>query len=699
MKIEETGKNKVVSDTTDPVAAYNEFIREFRNEEGNYIYRQQIQEMTVEGEISLKVDFADVIKFNPDLARKTIDEPKEFIVAGNRAVAEVVEIEDSDYAFTTRDFFIRFYNMAEGETISLREIRAEHVGKLVMLNGIITRATEVKPLLIEGFFQCQNCNEIMIKTQEEGRYNPPHHCENPGCGRAGPFKLLTEESKFIDWQKICIQERPENLPPGQMPRSVTILLTNDMVDTVRPGDRLAVVGVLKSIPDFSQKTSGKLATFHINMNTNYILPEEKEFESIEISEEEEQEILELARDPWIHKKIIDSIAPSIYGNEDIKESIALLLFGGIPKVLPDGLKIRGESNILMIGDPGTAKSQILRYVASLAPRGLYTSGKGTSAAGLTVAVLRDSDTGDFTLEAGALVLADRGVCCIDELDKMRKEDRSSIHEALEQRTVSVAKAGIVATLNARCSIIAAANPKFGRYIPSRSAAENINLPVTILSRFDLIWIVRDEPEGDSDQIKAKHILRLHTVGVAEKEAPIDKELIRKYISYAKQNSKPVLSEEASKRLEEFYLEMRKAGETSDSPIAITARQLESLIRLTESNARMALRSECSIDDAEAAIRILKESLKQVGIDPETGKYDIDVVMVGTSSSTRSKIETLMDIISEMEVENKGQAVSIERVIEKAQDYGMNREFIERNIERMRQDGMLFQPKAGYIKRT
>ncbi len=689
----------MVSDTTDPVAAFNEFIREFRDENGNYIYREQIQQMTVEGEISLKVDFTDVIKFNPELARRSIDEPKEFLEAGNRAVTEVVEIEDSDYAFTTREFFIRFFNMGESEIIPLRGIRTEHVGKLVMLYGITTRATVVKPLLIEGFFQCQNCQEIMILPQEEGRYNPPHHCQNPGCGRAGPFKLLTEESKFVDWQKVTIQERPENLPPGQMPRSVSVLLKHDMVDKVRPGDRISVIGVLQSIPDFSKKTPGKLATFHINMNANYVIPEEQDLESLEISEEEEQIILDLAKDPWIHTKIVDSLAPSIYGYRDIKESLALLLFGGIPKELPDGLKIRGESNILLIGDPGTAKSQILRYIATLAPRALYTSGKGSSAAGLTVAVLRDQDTGEFTLEAGALVLSDRGVCCIDELDKMRKEDRSSIHEAMEQRTVSVAKAGIVATLNARCSILAAANPKLGRYIPSRSAAENINLPVTILSRFDLIWIVRDEPEADVDKVKAQHILRLHTAGVTEKEPPISKEILKKYISYAKLNSSPRLSDEAAKRLEEFYLEMRKAGEASDSPIAITPRQLESLIRLTESHARMALRSEASIEDAEAAVRLLSVSLRQVGIDPETGKLDIDVVMVGTSSSTRSKIETLMDLIAEMELENKGQAVPIDRIIEKAHDFGMTKDFIERNIERMRQDGMLFQPKAGFVKRT
>jgi replicative DNA helicase Mcm len=688
----------LVSDTSDPVAAFNEFIREFRDENGNYIYRQKIQEITVQGGISLHIDFDDIIKFNPELARRTIDEPEEFTIAGNEAVKQVVEIEDADYAFNIRDFFLRMFNLADSETIPLRNIRSEHVGKLIMLSGIITRATVVKPLLVEGVFLCQSCNEeYIIKPQEDNRYSPPLRCSNPACGRSGPFKLMTEDSKFIDWQKITIQERPEDLPPGQMPRSVTVMLTNDKVDTVRPGDRVSVVGVLKSIPDFSMKSAGKLATFHMNMHSNNVIPEEQEFETLEITEEEEKEILELARDPWIHKKIVESIAPSIYGNEDIKESIALLLFGGVPKVLPDGLKIRGESNLLMIGDPGTAKSQMLRYVATLAPRALYTSGKGTSAAGLTVAVLRDAETGEFTLEAGALVLSDRGVCCIDELDKMRKEDRTSIHEALEQRTVSVAKAGIVATLNARCSILAAANPKLGRYVPHRSAAENINLPVTILSRFDLIWIVRDEPETDSDKVKAKHILRLHTAGVTEREPPINKELLRKYIKYAKLNAKPKLSDEAASRLEEYYLEMRDAGETSDSPIAITARQLESLIRLTESHARMALRDEASIEDAEAAIRLLKESLRQVGIDPVTGRQDIDTIMVGTTASTRSKYETLLNLIAEMEAETQGKAVSVEALIERGDNYGLTRDFITKNIENMLQEGMLFRPKAGFIK--
>ncbi|NHJ47410.1 MAG: minichromosome maintenance protein MCM [Asgard group archaeon] len=691
----------MVVDPREKKEAFTEFIREFRDEEGNYIYRQRIQEMTVQDEISLEVDFNDLIKFSPQLAEFAINEPEEYVNAGDEAVLDVIKIEDIEYAEAKNKFFIRFYNLTESETISLRSIRSEHVGRFIMLTGIITRATVVKPLLVVGHFQCLSCiEEYIVVHQEDQRFTPPLRCTNPSCGKAGPFKLLVESSSFIDWQKINIQERPEDLPPGQMPRSVSVLITNDMVDIVRPGDRVSVIGVLKSVPDFSMKKSGKLATFHINMHSNNVVPEEKEYDSIEISEEEEQIILELSRDPWVHKKIIESIAPSIYGNEDIKESIALLLFGGVAKELQDGLKIRGESNILMIGDPGTAKSQMLRYVATLAPRALYTSGKGTSAAGLTVAVLRDAETGEFTLEAGALVLSDRGVCCIDELDKMRKEDRSSIHEALEQRTVSVAKAGIVATLNARCSIIAAANPKLGRYVPHRSAAENINLPVTILSRFDLIWIVRDEPEAGSDKIKAEHILRLHTAGVTEREPEIDKDLLKKYISYAKLNCKPKLSEEAARRLEEYYLEMRDAGEDArDSPIAITARQLESLIRLTESHARIALRNEATIDDAEAAIRLLRESLRQVGIDPESGKPDIDVIYSGTTTTKRSRIDQLNKLIQELEDESKNQMVSIDDLVERGAGLGLDRDYIEKNLEQMKNYGEIYFPKQGFVRRV
>ncbi|MEM2961246.1 MAG: minichromosome maintenance protein MCM, partial [Candidatus Bathyarchaeia archaeon] len=307
-----------------------------------------------------------------------------------------------------------------------------------------------------------------------------------------------------------------------------------IVDTARPGDRVFVVGVVGAEATSYPRT-GKTRAFTLYLDANFIEAAGKEAESLFISPEEEEQILRLAKDPWIHQKVIRSIAPSIYGYEHIKEAIMYLLFGGVPKSLPD-INIRGEINTLLIGDPGTAKSQLLRYVQRIAPRGLYTSGRGTTAAGLTAAVL-PSPTGGMTLEAGALVLADKGIACIDEIDKMRAEDRVAIHEAMEQHTISVAKGGIVATLNARTAILAAANPALGRYDPYRTVAENISLPVTILSRFDLIFVLRDVPEKEYDAQMSEHLLKLHMKEAPPAEPPIPPELLRKYIAYAKSTVK------------------------------------------------------------------------------------------------------------------------------------------------------------------
>src|SRR5213594_3983154 len=336
----------------------------------------------------------------------------------------------------------------------------------------------------------------------------------------------------------------------------------------------------------------------------------KETEVVEITPEDEKKILEAAADPWIHRNLVSSLAPSIYGYDDIKEGVLYLLFGGVPKHMPDGINIRGDSNTLIIGDPGTAKSQLLQYVSRIAPRGLYTSGRGTTAAGLTAAVLREK-TGGMVLEAGAMVLADKGVACIDELDKMRPDDRVAIHEALEQQTVSVAKGGIVATLNARAAVLAAANPSLGRYEPHRNVSENINLPVTILSRLDLIFILKDMPEQEADSRMSEHILALHRSKVSPEAAPFAPDFLRKYISYAKRII-PVLSSEAVIELRDFYLKMRAKG-GAEAAVAITPRQLEALVRISEARARAFLRDHVTVEDAKSAIRIMTVSLSDVGV--------------------------------------------------------------------------------------
>jgi replicative DNA helicase Mcm len=548
---------------------------------------------------------------------------------------------------------------------------------------------------MEAAFKCKWCGAMSHVAQSGPFLTAPLACSAPECRRKSSFDFIQEESTFIDSQDVRIQERPEDLPPGQLPRWLDIkLLERDLVDAARPGDHISVVGVTRAVAARLPKV-GQLRSFTLHLDTNHIDVESKEPEKVLITPEEEKKIRELSKNPDIHNMILHSLAPSVYGYEHLKEAIMYLLFGGTAKHFPD-ITIRGDLNVLIVGDPGTAKSQLLQYVAKIAPRGLYTSGRGTTAAGLTAAVLRDK-TGGMTLEAGALVLADKGVAAIDEMDKMRTEDRVAIHEVMEQHTVSVAKGGIVATLNARTSILAAANPTLGRYDPYRTVSENISLPVTILSRFDLIFVLRDVPEAVKDAQMTEHILDLHRRGTVPTEAPIDSELFRKYVSYAK-NIKPTLTQDALDCLKDFYLRMRSASETEGTPVAITARQLESLVRISEARARIALRDKVTLEDAESAIEIMKISLEQVGIDMSSQKFDIDIIMTGKPKSLRDRLSIILGLITTMEKETG--MVDKERLIERLQtEYDILSGEAERLIGQLLKEGTLFAPRDGFLKKT
>ncbi len=439
-------------------------------------YRQRFSQMAISESTSLIVDFEDLLITDSALAEALIEKPDEYLSYANLAALAQLQIEEPEYAQRVKTVNVRVRGLPE--TVPLRALGSAHIGKLVMVEGIIVRATPVGPMVVKAAFRCKRCGKVTSVEQTGSFLTAPIVCSDPSCRRAGPFDFVQEESTFVDSQEIRIQERPEDLPPGQLPRWINVkLVGRDIVDIARPGDHVSIVGVVRAVAPTLPRV-GKLRLFVLHIDANFIDVASKEPEAILISPEEERQILELAKDPWVHRKIIRSIAPSIYGYEHVKEAIMYMLFGGTPKYLPD-ITIRGDMNVLLIGDPGTAKSQLLQYVARIAPRGLYTSGRGTTAAGLTAAVLRERE-GGMSLEAGALVLADKGVCAIDEIDKMRPEDRVAIHEAMEQHTVSVAKGGIVATLNARTAILAAANPALGRYDPYRTVAENIALPVTIL---------------------------------------------------------------------------------------------------------------------------------------------------------------------------------------------------------------------------
>ncbi len=1205
-------------ETISPEERFQNFLRDTQTEKGDaFKYRQKLAQAAVSGERFLVVDFSDLLIYDESLAKLILESPDRYLQNVNRAAFSQLRMEDPDYAEKLGKLTVRFRDIPH--SIPLRKVGSTHIGNLIMVEGILVRASSIKPLLTRAAFRCRRCEAVQFVEQSGIFLNRPLNCINPSCRERSPPQLVESESDFINSQEIRIQERPEDLPPGQLPRTLDVKLTDELVDVARPGDRVSAIGVVRAYQESTSRGS-RLRTFDMYLEGNHIDVAGREAEIVRITPEEERQITDLAKDPWIYRNIIRSIAPSIYGYDDIKEAVTLLLFGGLHKTMPDGVSIRGDVNALLIGDPGTAKSQLLQYVSRIAARGLYTSGRGTTAAGLTAAVLRER-AGGMALEAGALVLADKGVCCIDEFDKMRAEDRVAIHEAMEQQsyhpcveilladgrkvqigefvdslfqnykermvlgrdcqilpvndlnieivsldnetndrilpidrvsrheapnefirisysngrsilvtpehpvfvfkngridtvpaervnvgifipgvralrvaepsdavglngeisprekyikipkeiskdlcaalgylvsegysycgsssevgfanteplflkemsglmascfsivpldyssvnrtqryvssrlyrylalnfepllnkskekrvpasiltadesriaeflrtafngdgcvesvaacyrtscrglaedyadlllrlgicsrivvdrhnqsykvyitgdslplflrtvldkknrgysaarilvdkgiknlrghdtiptecarsfirlykmlgipydgyfyshlkhsyginrkvaierigklrdrlqylwvnihrtqdfrvlrqllgwsqavsadllglargsvdylerggyassrreaifsdfrnrvidvletveeeldrlegisngnirwlrvskiervknagelrtswtydvtvepnhnfvshglllhnTVSIAKGGIVATLNARTSILAAANPSMGRYDPYRTVADNINLPVTVLSRFDLIFILRDEPEKELDTRMSEHILALHGGKAVSAEATIPPDLLRKYITYARR-IRPALTEEATQRFQDFYLMMRSRSEGADTSIAITPRQLEALIRLSEARARACLRDVVTVEDAEGVISLMKKCLEQVGIDVSTGEYDIDIIMTGKPKTLRDKLLEVLSSIGELEMD-VGMAKQDDLLDHLETEHNIDRNEAERLVSQLQREGTIYSPKPGFLKRT
>jgi len=670
-----------------------EFVQSFNDEKGRKIYLQQVKEIAVSYKISMTVNFSDLISYNLDLAQNILNNPKEIIPILERNLHEYVLENaltlDPTLKPSIPRVHIRFVNLPT--SLELRKLKNDVANKLISVEGIVVKTSlplrrVVKATFRHEYVDCMQQFEYPLEGEFGEVIEIPTLC--PVCGKAGQFKMIDEKSKMIDYQRVVLQERPEELPPGQLPRPLELVLEDDLVDTVRPGDRIKVVGIYELKKD-SLIRRGSSSVFNSFMKVNSIEISQKALDEVKISEDDEMRIKELSKDQWIIERIISSIAPSIYGRFEIKEAIAIALFGGVPKVLEDGTRVRGDPNILIIGDPGVAKSQLLDFAYRIAPRAIKTTGKGSTAAGLTATVTRDKNSGEYYLEAGALVLADGGVAIIDEFDKMREEDRRAIHEAMEQQTVSIAKAGIVAKLNSRTTIIAAGNPKLGRYIDERPVADNIDLPPSIMSRFDLIFILKDRP-SEEDQLLASHILDAHA-GSLNKVNIIEIDLLKKYIAYARKNVTPKLSEEAKVLLQDFFVEMRKkSNETPDSPIIITPRQLEALIRIAEAYAKMRLGEYVTKEDAERAINIMRTFLETTGIDIETGKMDVDTIMTGKSKGTRDKIERVLEIIDTLA--GKTGCANEKDIIREAQTLGFDKATIEKLLENMRKEGLIYESR-------
>jgi len=511
---------------------------------------------------------------------------------------------------------------------SIRGLTATNVSHLVRIPGIVIGASTLSSKATSLHVECRNCgfSQNLAVTSGFSGITLPRTCGRPkGPEDASsekcpldPYFVVHEKSQFIDQQVLKLQEAPDDVPVGEMPRHILVSSDRYLANRVVPGSRCVVMGVFSIYA--SQKNSkggGAVAIRNPYLRAVGIQTDMSHNASggsgMTFTEEEEQEFLEMSRRPDLYNIFASCIAPSIYGNADIKKAITCLLMGGAKKILPDGMRLRGDINVLLLGDPGTAKSQLLKFVEKCSPIAIYTSGKGSSAAGLTASVQRDTSTREFYLEGGAMVLADGGVVCIDEFDKMRDEDRVAIHEAMEQQTISIAKAGITTILNARTSVLAAANPIFGRYDDLKSPGENIDFQTTILSRFDLIFIVRDDHDRNRDETIAKHVMGIHMNGQGmsqdhhQAEIPVEK--MKRYISYAKSRCAPRLSAEAAEKLSSHFVSIRRQVARAEqdanqrSSIPITVRQLESLVRITEALAKIELLPIATEKHVDEAIRL------------------------------------------------------------------------------------------------
>ena len=676
------------------------FLLEFKDEKGNFRYVDDIDTMMPSKLKFINVDYNDLV-LHPDIESVFHENPDSILEAFSRAIKEILQERFPKYAKKIEhEVRARIANYPVQR--SLRQINAEVIGKITSVSGMVLRASEVKPLAKELVFVCPEGHRTDVLLGHGLTLTSPVQCSNPKCNHR-ELGVEPESSRFIDVQFVRLQELPEDLPPGQLPHYLDVTVKQDLVDNARPGDRVVLTGVVRIEQEKMSgvsKNSSPLYRLRLDGNNVEFLgggkkdKKSRKIQREEISTEDEKMIKSLSKSPDLYQQLIDSYAPHITGHEVVKESILLLMAGSTQRELQDGSKIRGDINIFLVGDPGTAKSEMLKFCVRVAPRGLYTSGRGSTAAGLTAAVVRDTN-GIFMLEAGATVLGDQGLVCIDEFDKMKTEDRSALHEVMEQQTASISKGGIVATLNARTSILAAANPMYGKYDPFKNITENVNLPIPLLTRFDLIHVIRDKPSKEKDTKIAQHIINLHTPKGIDQKSLIDSETLTKYLSYVKRID-PKLTKEAEEKILDYYMKMRTVE--AEEMITVTPRQLEGLIRMATARARLLLKTQVEEEDAERAIYLLQNMFENAGIDVNTGKVDLGVLQ-GRPRSEVSKMQLFMDVMQSLEGEHKTPVDEKQLVEELVKTGKYNDEEAKNFIRKMARDSSIYESKPGHYNRV
>lgn len=639
---------------------------------------------------SLEVDHHDLYRFDVDLADDYLENPETIHDLLEEALRQLDVPADIDLS----GGHVRVTNLPDTQTFSVGEQRTDQRGDYIAISGQVARRTGVKPKAIEAAYTCQRCGSLTYVEQFNG-HREPNECE--GCDRQGPFKLNKDQSEFVDFQVLRLQRPPEESTGGSS-ATIDVHLEDDLAGQIEPGDRLDSAGVLEMRPTSDDDD----ATYDYYLDAHALTPKETSYEEIEIQPYID-EIEELAAsDPF--ETLVGALAPKVYGYDHIKESIILQLFGGVRAEYPDGSADRGSIHVLLLGDPGVAKSKLLRAADALAPRSTFASGKGTTAAGLTAGIVSDDFGGErYSLKAGALVTANEGIACIDELDKVDEETRSSLHTALEQQVVEVNKI-MEASMPARTSLLAAGNPEYGRFDQYEPIADQITLGPALLSRFDLMYMLQDEVEQEHDEEISDHIIETkqeatkstHHGEQSESgliDPDIDVDVLRAYIAYARQRVFPTIEDPTvKKKLRDNFTTLRSMG-SGDAPIPVTFRKLEAVLRLAEASARVRLSSEIETEDVERAQRLVGKSLQDVGMDPETGEMDADIIETGAPKSQRERKKRMFSIIEDLAREHEDEpGAPEEAILEVAEENDIPRNSAEHDIKELSKKGDIYQPQ-------